>query len=216
MLSWLQNIMKGDQNDPPGDVVVERDAEGRIVSASAKLSMQGSLVPAVEDKLVLSEALKPRLLQAATWLQQQNIHLASNHAVGQEYDYTFSQETGELILLFEDGRKLVAKGQILGSFDPRNGSFMWAWHNATLREELCRDAELVRSEGERIGELALTRPLQKARFNDLTPIMALAAQTAGADGVYRCLTNDSTSVFVCYWVDHLILADGQYFKPRSN
>lgn len=199
MFEWFRKLLAGDPGPPPEGVAVERDARGRIVRATATLGAgAGAQGPSPHPRLTLAAASRPALRAASEWLCERNIAAAQRWAIGLERNFVFDQGTARLDLQFEQGPDLPLESQVLGSFDPRDGSFMWAWHNPSLRDGLVQAAHRAREEGERTGDVALTTPVQSARFDDLTPLLAHAAQIAGADGVYRAVNERSTSVFVAY------------------
>lgn len=197
MLDWLRKLMAGDQDAAPPGAAVERDAQGRItvVEQSLSLAQDDPDAPAYPP-LAPADGLRPRLDAAGDWLVKRNIQLARDWGVGLERDYAFDQETGRLVLKFGGRRTIAAQGQILGSFDPRDRSFMWGWANPSIQPEICEDAARLKAEGEQLGLAALTTPVQTVAFDNLLPLLALAAQDGGADGVYRCMVNGSTSLFV--------------------
>lgn len=221
IFSWMDKLLAGDQNAAPADARVERDAQGRIVAVSQTLSPGGS-APDVHPKLVLGDALRSRVSEACDWLTSRNISLARTHGIGLEETYAFDQDDGRLELIFSDGRKIVARGQLLGSFDPRDRTFLWAWANPSMRQALLEDAQRAQAEGRRTGDAALTTPMQSADFGQLTALLALVSQISGADGLYRCITNGSTSVFVTFRIDAHFLPDGSkvdegaFFADRAS
>jgi hypothetical protein len=221
IFSWLGKLLAGDQNAAPADARVERDAQGRIVSVSQTLSA-GRSTPDVHPRLILGEGLAAHLSEACSWLTNRNVFLAREHGVGLEETYAFDQDQGKLELIFGDGRKIAASGQLLGSFDPQDGTFLWAWANPSIRPALLEDARRAQAEGRRIGDAALTTPIQTADFDQLTALLALVSQVAGADGLYRCITNGSTSLFMTFRLDAHLLPDGTevaanaFFEDRAS
>ena len=217
----MEKLLAGDPNAAPADARVERDARGRVVSVSQTLSPGGPTTDG-HPKLVVGEALRNRVSEACDWLTERNISLAGMHGVGLEETYAFDQDEGRLELIFGDGRKIVARGQLLGSFDPRDRSFLWAWANPSISPELLEDAQRGEAEGHRIGDASLTTPMQSASFEQLTALLALVSQISGADGLYRCITNGSTSVFVTFRIDGHLLPDGTkvetggFFADRAS
>lgn len=201
MLDWLRKLMAGDQDAAPPGAKVERDAQGRIISVQQTLSLAEDDADAPAHPPLATDGLTTRLHAACDWLSNRNIALARERGIGLERDYAFDQETGRLVLKFGGRKTLAAQGQILGSFDPRDRSFMWSWANPSIQPELTQDAARLKAEGERLGVAALTTPVQTVAFDDLLPLLALAAQDGGADGVYRCMVNGSTSLFVALRVE---------------
>ena len=202
MLEWLRKLMAGDQSAEPPQGEVEHDEQGRIARVTQTLSLAEDRADGPDyPVLVVDDSLAPRLHEACDWLIGQNIRFAREQGLGLERNYDFDQDTGLLTLKLAGGRKIVARAQILGSFDPRDRSFMWAWANPSLLPAMCEDAERAKAEGERLGVAALTTPTQTIVFDNLTPLLAMAAQAGGADGVYRGMVNGSTSVFMSFRLD---------------
>lgn len=223
IFSWLGKLLEGDQSAAPPDARIERDAQGRIVSVSRTLR---SDIPAPSGpdnypRLVLGESIRPRLSEACDWLTSRNISLAREHGIGTETSCVFDQGEGTFEMVFSDGRKIVANVQFLGSFDPRDRTFLWAWANPSVQEALCEDARLAQAEGHRVGEAALTAPRQTADFGQLMPLLSLVSRMSGADGLYRCTTN-STSIFTTFRIDAHVLPDGTrvdanaFFADRAD
>lgn len=202
MLEWLRKLMAGDQSAVPPRGEVERDEQGRITRVTQTLSLaEEGADSSAHPVLVPDDSMTPRLREACDWLIEQNIRLARERGLGLERNYDFDQDTGRLTLKFARGRTIAARAQILGSFDPRDRSFMWAWANPSLLPAICEDAERAKAEGERLGLAALATPTQTVVFDSLKPLLALAARTGGADGVYRGMVNGSTSVFLSFRLD---------------
>lgn len=202
MLEWLRKLMAGEQSAKPPHGEVERDEQGRVARVTQTLSLaEGSADSPGYPVLVADDSLAPRLRDACDWLIGQNIRFAGEQGLGLERDYDFDQNTGLLTLRLARGRTIIARAQILGSFDPRDRSFMWAWANPSFLPAMCGDADRAKAEGELVGINALTIPTQTIVFDNLKPLLALAARAAGADGVYRGMINGSTSVFMSFRLD---------------
>ena len=199
MLGWIRQLFSGNPGPAPAGVDVERDALGRVVSATATLSAGPAAdVTSRYPPLAFTRDCRPELEAASRWLCERNMAAAQGWAIGLEHDYTFDQADGRLVLKFGHGPDLTLDAQVLGSFDPSNRSLMWGWHNSSLRPELQQAALLARAEGARRGEAALTTPVQTMFFDQMTPLLAWAAQIAGVDGVHRARTDSGTWVFLAY------------------
>lgn len=196
---WLRRLFAGNPGPPPEGVSVERDASGRITQASAVLSAaRGATTAAAYPSLVLTPSLSPLLGPASRWLCERNIVAAQQWGIGLEERFDVDQADGRLVLQFAPPPYLLLEAQVLGSFDPSDRSFMWSWHNPSVRPELQQAALRARAEGERMGEPAFTTPVQTVSFDELTPLLARAAQVAEADGLYRGILSNRTSVFLTY------------------
>lgn len=61
----------------------------------------------------------------------------------------FDDVTGVVTVRFADGSEWQADGQLLGSFNPDDQTFQWAWDSPDLSEHLTRDSRIVKEIGER-------------------------------------------------------------------
>src|SRR5437762_3883403 len=66
-------------------------------------------------------------------------------------EWGFDDTTGAVTVRFEDGSAWEADGQFLGSFNPDDKTFQWAWDSPDMSEHLTRDSRLVKAIGERFG-----------------------------------------------------------------
>ncbi|MEO5960415.1 MAG: DUF6882 domain-containing protein [Opitutaceae bacterium] len=103
---------------------------------------------------------------------------------GEEERWDFSQDTGELIFTFPD-MVVRAPAQIVGSFDSREGSWMWAWGNSSIADSLARGSVQVREYGEQHRIRRLTTPSCPAEEMDGWHMAALANRLCESNGVYR-------------------------------
>jgi len=116
--------------------------------------------------------------------------------------WDFEQKTG--LLVFSNptsglpDAQLSLQIQIIGSLSTRSSTWMWAWHNPTLREALTRDAEAVHEFGVMHGIAELTTPLWKADEADGWTMTALAVHLCGAIGAYRAPA-DNTFIYLALY-----------------
>jgi hypothetical protein len=88
--------------------------------------------------------------------------------------------TGTVTVRFEDGSEWQADGQFLGSFNPGDNTFQWAWDSPDTSEQLARDSRLIKKIGERLGLRYLVMgggcfPLPGPEFVDYLCRIALKA-----------------------------------------
>jgi len=103
---------------------------------------------------------------------------------GQSERWDFSQDTGELVFTFLD-MVVRAPAQIIGSFDSREGSWMWGWANTSIADSLTRDSVQVREYGEQHHIRRLTTPGWPGKEIDGWQMAALANRLCKTSGVYR-------------------------------
>ncbi len=113
------------------------------------------------------------------------------------HDWSLDQDEGQLVIVLEDGLIASAPAQIIGTFDTRDNTWMWAWNNPSIAESMRRDAARVRAYGEQIGEEKLTATKWVGEENDAWAMTALACKLCAAQGAYRGPAG-STLVFITF------------------
>ena len=103
---------------------------------------------------------------------------------GKSDRWDFSQETGELIFTFPD-KVVRAPAQIIGTFDGRERTWMWAWANSSIAGSLAKDSLRVRAYGEEHKIKRLTSPSWQGEEADGWRMAALANRLCESNGVYR-------------------------------
>lgn len=115
-------------------------------------------------------------------LQSQSHQSAWGFGKAERWD--FSQTGGELVFTFPD--KIVrAPAQIIGSFDTRKGTWMWAWANQSIAESLARDSVKVREYGTQHKIERLTTPNWPGEEADGWEMAAVANRICERNSVYR-------------------------------
>ena len=98
--------------------------------------------------------------------------------------WVLDQDDGRITWAFED-HVASAPAQILGSWNSKVSSFVWAWDNETIREPLRATAEVVRAFGAENGVPALaTSPLELDE-EQVRDLVALAFRVGGCTGLYH-------------------------------
>ena len=116
--------------------------------------------------------------------------------LGKSERWDFSQHTAELVFTFPD-MIVRAPAQIIGSFDSREGSWMWAWGNTSIADSLARDSVRVREYGKQHGIRRLTTAGWSGEEMDGWNMAALANRLCESNGVYRGPTG-TTFVFFTF------------------
>jgi len=205
--------MSGDQNpDIPKDATVKKDEHGRIAEVQVTLGDNTK----VEDhpSPAPSNKFENDLQAASDALVLANVALIQK-GIGFDQRYEFSQDDNELTLIFEDGRKIIAEGEIIGSFDPAAKSFMWAWANPTIPTDEHSVSTKLRAMGEASEETLLLEPTQSLKFTKIVELMAFAVQQGEFDGVYRAMASGSVSFFIGFNVKAFLAADGKTVSSET-
>jgi hypothetical protein len=181
----------------------------RLERYEAELSAGGPDLPKMPPATPAHDGdIARRIGEAAAGLSAVNIDAARRFALGSETRYDVDQADGRLRLTYPNGALALFPVQFLGSFDPADRSFMWAWANPSLEPGLTRLAHEVRGIGEAAGNAALTTAKSGLSFEDITPMMAFAAAADGTPLVYRAIVNDHVSLFMALGAPSFTNADG--------
>ncbi|MGG2460948.1 DUF6882 domain-containing protein [Streptomyces sp. RGM 3693] len=108
--------------------------------------------------------------------------------------------------IFAD-KTATAPAQILGSFSPASGSWLWAWANQSILRDMSRDARTFRDWAEANGHPALAQPKIEADEKTAATLAALAVRVTEATGYYRSPGGNS-SVIITFGPVTLTTADG--------
>ena len=111
--------------------------------------------------------------------------------------WDFDQDTGELVFSFPDGIKAVSRAQVIGTYNSKDHTWLWAWANPSIDEKLRADALKVRKYGEEHKIDRLTKPKWVGKEEDAWAMAALAVKLCGKQGAYRGPAG-ATYVFIVF------------------
>ncbi|WP_207957780.1 DUF6882 domain-containing protein [Streptomyces sp. YIM 98790] len=103
------------------------------------------------------------------------------------------QQTGLLTWTFPD-KTATAPAQILGSYNPSAGSWLWAWANASILPEMSRTAAGIREWGEARGHSAFTEPKLQIGEETAAALAAVSVSVTRATGFYRGSGRDAVPI----------------------
>jgi hypothetical protein len=135
-----------------------------------------------------SADLSTLLLQGEDMIGQ----LAEAHLVwglGSAQRWELDQTNGIINWYFPD-RTASAPAQIIGTWLPASSSWLWAWANNSIQQDMARESRVVREWAEENGQTALTVPRVEADREAAATMAALAVRVTGATGFYHA-TGDS-------------------------
>ena len=99
--------------------------------------------------------------------------------------WNIDQEIGNLVFSNTDGTEAVAPAQIIGSFNTNDNSWLWAWDNPSIVDELKTHALKLKEYGEANGIEKLTTRKWTGTEDDAWAMAALAVKLCEAQGAYR-------------------------------
>jgi len=145
------------------------------------------------------------LLQGEDMIEQ----LGRTHmswGLGSADRWDLDQTTGVITWTFPD-KTATAPAQILGSFSPGSGTWLWAWANQSVLPDMSRDARLFKDWAEANGHPALAQPRIEADETSASTIVALAVRVTEATGYYRG-PGGKSAVIITFGPVTLTAADG--------
>ena len=104
---------------------------------------------------------------------------------GEADQWSLDMSRGDLVFTFAGGMVATCPAQIVGSFDTSDGSWLWAWANPSIPDELKRDSLRIREYGQQHKIERLIAEEWQGTEEDAWRMAALACTLCGAQGVYR-------------------------------
>lgn len=110
--------------------------------------------------------------------------------------WRLDQEAARVEWDLEDGRTAAAPAQVLGSWNAAHGTFVWAWDNPTLLDEVSETAWRIRDYGMAHEVHALTTSPLRLDLDQLRDLVALAFRVGGCTGLFHPTRGDLTTYVV--------------------
>jgi hypothetical protein len=114
-----------------------------------------------------------------------------------ERSWAVDQDAGTIVFDHENGTRATAPLQIIGTYNPEDGSWRWAWDHPSILEPLRAHAETVRRYGQQHAIAELTSARLECSEADCWRFVALACHLNDAQGAYRGPTGGPL-VFLTY------------------
>ncbi|WP_327732990.1 hypothetical protein OG749_03080 [Streptomyces nojiriensis] len=133
-------------------------------------------------------------------------HAHVSWGLGSADRWGLDQKAGLISWTFPD-KTATAPAQILASFSPSAGSWLWAWANDSILPEMSRDARTIRDWAEAQGHHALAQPKIEADEQAASNLAALAVRITRATGFYRGPGSKSVAI-ITFGPVTLTAADG--------
>lgn len=111
--------------------------------------------------------------------------------------WDLNQESGKLVFSLKDGMKAVCPAQIIGTYNSKDQTWLWAWANPSIEEKLTVDALKLKKYGEEHHIDRLTTRKWVGTEEDAWAMVALAVKLCGEQGAYRGPAG-STYVFMTF------------------
>lgn len=100
-------------------------------------------------------------------------------------NWSVDQDQGQITFSFADGKRARAPVQIIGTYNPANGTFLWGWDHPSVLPPLRQHAALAKAWGEQHQQPQYTTRMVRCSEEEAWAFTAVAARLAGASGAYR-------------------------------
>ena len=124
------------------------------------------------------------LTQGRELIDQTSRAHAQRWGLGKAKRWALDQTDGRIMWAFED-HVASAQAQILGSWNGKVSSFVWAWDNDSIAAPLCATAEQVRAFGVENEVTALHSSPLRLDEEQVRDLIALAFRLGGCSGLYH-------------------------------
>ena len=114
----------------------------------------------------------------------------ADFAIGDHDRWDRDQDTGVLVFSNEGQPQVEAEFHVAGSMSLKSNTWMWAWANESLSEQVRLESRRVRDFGDTHGYLPLSAHLVDASEEETGHFTAIMVKHLDAIGSYRTLEND--------------------------
>ena len=123
--------------------------------------------------------------EARAALTESSRRLVDEWRLGSESRWEVDLKVGQVSFHFEDGTTLLAPIQVVGTYNSRDGTFLWAWGHKALPEHLVAHASLARAWGQDRAMAHYTTAIVTCTPDEVWNFAAVTARLAGREGIYR-------------------------------
>lgn len=135
--------------------------------------------------------------EARAALVESSRRLVEDWRLGSESRWEVDLTEGQVSFHFDDGTILYAPIQVVGTYNARDGTFLWAWGHKTLPRHLVAHAGLARAWGRENDMADYTAAIVDCTPEAVWDFAAVTAHLAGREGVYRG-RNGSVWLYLTY------------------
>jgi hypothetical protein len=112
-----------------------------------------------------------------------------------EAAWNLDLDSGTVVFTSKEGIKATCAVQIAGTYNPRDGTWLWAWDHPSLQPPLRLHALAARAFGEAQGIACLTKRKFECSEDDAWRLTAVACHLGKGQGAYRGPT-DGADIFM--------------------
>lgn len=125
------------------------------------------------------------------YLKKQQTYCQEKYKIGKYERWDYDQSTGKLIFSSNGVQKVIIDYEEVGSVSLTSNTWLWAWGNSSIEENVKTEISLVRSYGIKRGFKNLFNAEWSANIVDGWDMAAISAYILKAKGVYRAPGRDN-------------------------
>ncbi len=135
-------------------------------------------------KIDYPPALQPQIEKAVSALQAMTTAHDATWQLG-EADWSADLDHGTIEFTSPNGTRAVARCQVIGTYDTKQGSWLWGWDHPSVPPPVAVHAKKVLAHGQQHGFDVLTTRKLEIPEEQCWELTALACMLNGAQGAYR-------------------------------
>lgn len=105
--------------------------------------------------------------------------------LGKEEKWSADLDAGVIVFEFADGMRATAPIQVIGTYNQKDGTFLWGWDHPSVPEPLRKHAILAKEWGEKNKVKLFISAKVSCSEDEAWGFAAVANRLAEANGVYR-------------------------------
>jgi len=142
------------------------------------------------------------------YLEEKQNEFINKYKINEHPRWDVDQESGKLIFSKEGDPQVEAEIQYVGTISTQSDTWMWAWANDSLVENIKYSSKEVRDIGEQFGFLNLAAAHWPATEEDGWEMTAIMAKVLNAIGAYRAQRD--------YGVTFMIINNAKWVNSKNN
>jgi|GEM_PF-2846830 len=154
-----------------------------FLTGGPKMGLFDRLLRGGRRKMLYPTDLQPQIDKAMAGLRALTAAHDGVFRISQA-DWSVDQDEGAITFTSPNGMIAKAPVQIVGSYNTRDGTWLWGWDNPSLEDSLTEHARKVQSYGREHGYEVLTTPMLTCPEEQCWELTALACMLAEAQGAY--------------------------------
>ncbi len=143
-----------------------------------------------------NDAYHDLICSSFSYLQEKQNSFMEEFKINDHERWDWYQENGTLVFSHDGEPQVEAHVSFSGSVSQKSDTWMWAWANESLFENIKNDSRKIRELGEKLGFMNLASGLWSATEVDGWEMTSIMAKELGAIGAYRTSDDDGFTYMI--------------------